>query len=280
MPLSGVSGTTLTLDQIRRDALSDLGVSNPSASDLDKATLKLNLIKNEWQNRGIYLWKETLAAVPMSGKSAGISLPAAAYIIDIENNAFFRQNSQDYPMSAFSRTNYEQMTNKQTAGIPNRFFVDYQLTAPTMYFWPYWNYATGVVTGTDGNTYLCILDHTSTAASKPITGASYSSYWTQISQIGVTGSTWATATSYTSGVTWITANVAAQDLVNPGDNPDAPLPWMSALIDTLAWRLSKTFGKSLAERAELKQDARESFSIAMGGQPGSGDLRIYPDFRR
>jgi len=50
------------------------------------------------------------------------------------------------------------------------------------------------VLGTDDLNYTCIKDHTAAAADKPITGANYETYW---SQIGSAGGTWAVDTAYT-----------------------------------------------------------------------------------
>jgi hypothetical protein len=49
------------------------------------------------------------------------------------------------------------------------------------------------VTGTDGSVYTCILGHTSASATKPITGANWSSFWVKR---GDTGGVWTTATAY------------------------------------------------------------------------------------
>lgn len=53
-----------------------------------------------------------------------------------------------------------------------------------------------VVVGTDGNDYYCTSAHTSSAATCPITGASYATVWTATGTTG-RGETWATATNYT-----------------------------------------------------------------------------------
>ena len=49
------------------------------------------------------------------------------------------------------------------------------------------------VIGTDGLIYTCILDHTSSAANKPITGVNYATYW---ELKGTSGSVWVTGTAY------------------------------------------------------------------------------------
>ena len=55
--------------------------------------------------------------------------------------------------------------------------------------------ASSSVTGTDGNYYRCIKAHTSATANKPITGASWPTYW--ILDGSQAGGTWVTSTAYT-----------------------------------------------------------------------------------
>jgi hypothetical protein len=55
--------------------------------------------------------------------------------------------------------------------------------------------ASSEVTGTDSEIYTCIKDHTSSTATKPITGANWTSFWVKR---GTTGGVWADVTSYTS----------------------------------------------------------------------------------
>jgi len=56
------------------------------------------------------------------------------------------------------------------------------------------------VTGTDANIYTCIRDHTSSAATKPITGSNWAFYW-ELS--GLTGGVWADATSYSAHIPYL-----------------------------------------------------------------------------
>ena len=51
------------------------------------------------------------------------------------------------------------------------------------------------VIGTDGNDYDCILSHTANARNKPITGATYATYWSATGGTGV-GSPWISGASY------------------------------------------------------------------------------------
>lgn len=55
--------------------------------------------------------------------------------------------------------------------------------------------ASSEVTGSDGNIYTCIRGHISTAATRPITGNNWRSFWVQK---GTTGGIWASGATYTS----------------------------------------------------------------------------------
>jgi len=55
--------------------------------------------------------------------------------------------------------------------------------------------AASEVTATDDTIWTCIVDHTSSSTTKPITGAEHTTYW---AQRGDTGGTWVDATAYTS----------------------------------------------------------------------------------
>jgi type IV pilus assembly protein PilY1 len=51
-----------------------------------------------------------------------------------------------------------------------------------------------VVLGSDGFSYICIKDHTAVAGNRPITGASWATYWAQQGTRG--GTSWVTGTGY------------------------------------------------------------------------------------
>lgn len=78
------------------------------------------------------------------------------------------------------------------------------------------------VTGTDSLVYTCIRSHTSASGNKPVTGASWSTYW---KQTGSTGGTWVTATSYTSkgDFTLDAGTVAIEKAFLRKDGVDTPI---------------------------------------------------------
>lgn len=66
------------------------------------------------------------------------------------------------------------------------------------------------VLGTDGNTYTCIKNHVAEAANRPITGASWATYWVQS---GSGGAAWSSGAAYHEPrtITWQVGNLAAGD---------------------------------------------------------------------
>lgn len=76
-------------------------------------------------------------------------------------------------------------------GNPNR-YADMDRDPEVLHFVEY----NHVVEGTDGNPYYCTADHTAAAANKPITGASYASYWTAMTDTTWPSATWISGTAY------------------------------------------------------------------------------------
>jgi len=118
----------------------------------------------------------TAAYVPMPdtfGRDLRFCCNSSGIEIDIANNMI--DFSADYPlMDRFGVVNEvaEQGGNFYYQGIP-----------PAM-----------EVVGTDDLNYTCILNHTAADDNKPVTGAYYETYW---SQVGSSGGIWAVDTAYT-----------------------------------------------------------------------------------
>ncbi len=69
------------------------------------------------------------------------------------------------------------------------------------------------VIGSDLNEYRCIVSHTSSAATKPVTGASYAAYWTATGNTG-SSETWESGQSYVAEQTGFTTPALAVDALD------------------------------------------------------------------
>ena len=66
MPTSGTTAFDLPIDEIVEEAFERTGMrGNRTGYQLKSARRSLNILLNEWNNRGINLWKVKLATIPL-----------------------------------------------------------------------------------------------------------------------------------------------------------------------------------------------------------------------
>jgi hypothetical protein len=266
------------MDQIIRKAVLKFGITSPSPAEYQSAVLELNMIMTDIQNAGTLLWKQREAIVPL------LSGYPSYYLDPLMIDAmywFFRQNGNDTEITPFTRENYAQQSTKQGGGQPNRVWVNWQLQQPIAYFYPVYQNSTGFVVGTDGKSYLCTIDHTAAASNRPITGASWASYWELCTlATAPVANAWVGGTVYDSGCVFFTKTVRSEDVLAARDDPDAPVRWDNALVWLLADALSPEHSLQAWERKDLQQRAMIAKASAMAGGREGTELHIYPDFRR
>jgi len=133
-PTSETTEFNPQIDEIIEEAYERTGISGiRTGYQLRSARRSLNILFQEWQNRGVHLWKVKLAKVPLIQGQAEYS-----YASDTENfpsditsvlEAFYRNNStvtnpQDTTLTQISRSQYNATPNKLTQGTPSQYYVD------------------------------------------------------------------------------------------------------------------------------------------------------------
>ena len=276
--LSGTTNFLMNMDALIRAVYSKVaGGDDPSAKDYAKIKQAIGLMMVAWQNEGIQLWKQQESIIPLIAGQIPYTLDYT--VIDVFN-FFFRTERSDTVMESFTREDYTNQSVKTTAGQPNRFYIDWQLTAPIVRFYPVYQNTTGFVVGSDGNSYVCTKGHTSDALiTQPVTGSTWSQYWEKITSVAATAP-WAAGVVYDSGVVHCTKVLMAQDLSQPTQNPDAPVRWHEAIVWNAAARVAPDFALQAWERQDLKQWAVVTLASAQSGNRESSDLRISPKMRR
>ena len=100
---------------------------------LRSARRSLNIMFQEWANRGVHLWKVKLAQIPLVLGQAEYSFASDSvnFPTDISQvlEAYYRNNStttapQDISLTQISRSFYNNTPNKLTQGTPSQFYVD------------------------------------------------------------------------------------------------------------------------------------------------------------
>jgi len=250
---SGSRNWVATRDNIIYSALRKLGVKQsdnpPTPEDVQDASFALNSLVLSWQNDDVHLWTMAEEILPLTADTASYALGTTT--IELQT-PLFRRDDDDSSIGMWTRDEYFATPDKKSSGDPISMYVDYQLANPTAYVWPVPNNTTSMVVGTDALYYLCIKDHTSAAASCPITGDDYATYWQAVSTS--TANVWATATDYYSDVIRYTKVLCFQDFDVAADNPDFPVRWTQALIYGLASDLAPEFGLKdvFARRAQYE----------------------------
>lgn len=189
----------------------------------------------------------------------------ATDIHDLESVVYRDTSGDDTPVKILeARSAFEQKcTPHDEEGDPEYVLFERNrvLASQSIIVWPIPESVgtTSNVTGTDTLNYMCILGHTSSLETKPITGSSYREFWRQT---GSGGSAWATDTEYTNGaILRLSYKRPLYDFDLADDDPDLPLGWGNYLKWRLAVELAPTFKIPLEERQWMEMQAAKSKAL-------------------
>jgi len=136
MATSGTTTFNLSIDEIVEEAYERCGIRTNSGYDLASGRRSLDLLLQDWNNRGINLWKIKLIAVALSAgvskisSEAGVSDVMEAYV---SNNSTLTDNissSSDVSLTKIDRSAYAALAGKGTRSQPSQYFIDRQGVSP------------------------------------------------------------------------------------------------------------------------------------------------------
>ena len=125
---------TFAIDEILEEAYERIGLQNVSGNQLRMARRSLNIMFQEWGNRGLHYWEvannsftlvDGQAVYTMFRSTAdGTSSATAVYGVDDVLEASYRNaSSVDSPLSKINRSTYQGLANKTSEGTPTQYFV-------------------------------------------------------------------------------------------------------------------------------------------------------------
>ena len=132
---------TFAIDEIVEEAFERIGLQNVSGYQLKSARRSLNIMLQEWGNRGIHYWEiDELDLDLIEGQAeykffrssddgtSATSNPNGVYGISDILEAQLRSNrtqttQSDSPMTKVDRSTYGGFSNKLSKGTPNQYFV-------------------------------------------------------------------------------------------------------------------------------------------------------------
>jgi hypothetical protein len=126
--------STFSIDDIITEAYERLGRFDYSGNDLRSARRSLNIMFQEWANRGLHYWEVANNSITLvNGQSEytmyrstadGTSDATAVYGVDDVLEAVYRNSSStDFPLTKINRSAYQGLSNKTNTGTPTQYFV-------------------------------------------------------------------------------------------------------------------------------------------------------------
>ena len=132
------SGTVIfdknfSIDEIIEDAYERIGLQGSSGNQMRTARRSLNIMFQEWANRGLHYWEVANNNITLVADQAeytmfrstgdGTSDATAVYGVDDVLEASYRASNVDTPLTKINRSTYQALSNKSSTGQPTQYFV-------------------------------------------------------------------------------------------------------------------------------------------------------------
>jgi len=126
--------STFYIDDIITEAYERIGMFDYSGNNIKTARRSLNIMFQEWANRGLHYWEVANNSITLvNGQSEytmyrdtsdGTSDATAVYGVDDILEAVYRNSSSvDFPLTKVNRSAYQGLSNKTQTGTPTQYFV-------------------------------------------------------------------------------------------------------------------------------------------------------------
>lgn len=129
MATSGTTTFNLDIDDVIEDAYERCGVQTRSGYDLKSARRSLNILFQEWMNRGIHLWKVENETVNLVAGTTSYTAPSdASDVLEMTFRQVTSGTTTDTTMTKISRSEYQALPNKYSQGQPTQYYVERNLS--------------------------------------------------------------------------------------------------------------------------------------------------------
>ena len=146
---------TFAIDEIVEDAFERIGLQNVAGYQLKSARRSLNVLFQEWGNRGIHYWEIADTNIDLiegqsdydffrssdDGTSASTTPTNGIYgmsdVLESQLRSNRTQKTQaDSPMTKVDRSTYAGFSNKLSKGTPNQYWVERFIDKVTIHVYP------------------------------------------------------------------------------------------------------------------------------------------------
>lgn len=138
MATSGTATFNLDIHEIIEEAYERAGLGRAySGSDFRTARRSLNLLAQDFANRGINLWTVDQATLSLTSGTASYTLPAdTVSVLDHAVREGTGTSQTDLAITRMSLGEYSALTSKNTQGRPVKIYIERLVAAPRITVWP------------------------------------------------------------------------------------------------------------------------------------------------
>jgi hypothetical protein len=133
MATSGTYSFSMDIDEVIQEAMEMIGGEPTLGEEPRSARRSINLLLQDWQNRGIQLWTINTTAVSVATSVTAYSLDA--HNIDVIEAVVNRDNT-DLQLERISMEEYLKIPRKGQTGRPTQYAVRRERDNPVVYLWP------------------------------------------------------------------------------------------------------------------------------------------------
>ena len=134
---------TFTIDEVIEDAYERIGMQGTSGYQLKTARRSLNILFQEWGNRGLHYWEVANSSFTLvtdqneyiiyRSTGDGTSSTTAIYGAgDILEASYRNASNVDSPLTKIDRSTYQALSNKTATGTPSQYWVQRFIDKVTM----------------------------------------------------------------------------------------------------------------------------------------------------
>jgi hypothetical protein len=129
MATSGTTTFNLDIDDVIEDAYERCGLQTREGYDLRSARRSLNILFQEWMNRGIHLWKVENQTDNLTAGTTTYTAPSdASDVLEMTFRTVSSGTTTDTTMTKISRSEYQAIPNKFSQGQPTQYYVERNLS--------------------------------------------------------------------------------------------------------------------------------------------------------
>ena len=144
MARSGTYNFNLDIDEVIQDATEMIGGEETLGHTPKSARRSINLMLNDWQNRGVLLWTTFTTTVTVSTSTTTYDL-ADSVTDALEVTYAVNTSSSDLELQRISFEEYALIPNKSQKGRPSQYTIKRNVDNPTIHLYPIPDNSTGIL---------------------------------------------------------------------------------------------------------------------------------------